>query len=146
MLQSDSPDEIRDILNSVRTIAVVGASQDPSRPSHYVMEYLKNRGYRTIPVNPGLAGQKVLGETVHASLKDIPEPVDMVDVFRRSEQVPPVVDEAIETGAKVVWMQVGIRHPEAAARARAAGLKVVMNRCTITDCVRLGARPTAGDA
>lgn len=145
-MSAQSVDDIRDILNSVRTIAVVGASHDPSRASHYVMEYLQNRGYRTIPVNPGLAGQTLLGETVRASLKDIPEPVDMVDVFRRSEQVPPVVDEAIETGAKVVWMQVGIRHAEAAARAEAAGLKVVMNRCTMTDCARLGAKPPAADA
>ena len=125
------------ILNDVSTIAVVGASSNPSRPSYYVMKYLKRKGYRVIPVNPGLAGQELDGETVYASLRDIPEPVDMVDCFRSSDAIPPIVDEAIEIGAKVVWMQLGVRHDAAAAKAEAAGIKVVMNRCPKIEFGRL---------
>ena len=130
-------DYIGDILNDVNTIAVVGASSNPARPSYYVMKYMKRKGYRCIPVNPGLAGQELLGETVYASLLDIPEPIDMVDCFRSSEAIPPIVDEAIRIKAKVIWMQLGVRHDEAAATAEAAGLKVVMNRCPKIEFGRL---------
>src|SRR5512135_3272989 len=108
--------QIRAILERVRTIALVGASSNWNRPSYFVMKYLQGKGYRVIPVNPGIAGQVLLGETVHASLRDIPEPVDMVDVFRAPDQVGPVVEDAIAIGAKVVWMQLGVRNDAAAAR------------------------------
>lgn len=126
------------ILTSVKTIAVVGWSPKPDRPSHGVAAFLKRRGYRVIPVNPGQAGQDSgLGEPVRASLAEA-GPVDMVDIFRRSEEVGPVVDEAIALGAKVVWMQLGVINAEAAARAEAAGLEVVMNRCPAIEIPRLG--------
>jgi predicted CoA-binding protein len=129
--------EIRDILSSVKTIALVGWSPKPERPSHGVAAFLKRRGYRVIPVNPGQAGQEALGETVVARLAEA-GPVDMVDIFRRSEAAGGVVDEAIAAGAKVVWMQLGVVDEAAAARARAAGLKVVMNRCPAIEIPRLG--------
>jgi len=129
---------LRDILTRVRTIAVVGASPRPGRPSHGVMAYLQRHGYRTIPVNPNASGGAIHGETVHARLADIPEPVDMVDVFRRSVFAGGVIDEAIAAGAKVVWMQLGVRDDTAAARAEARGLKVVMNRCPAIEIPRLG--------
>jgi O-acetylhomoserine (thiol)-lyase len=129
---------LRRIQAETRTIALVGASANPDRPSHYVMQFLQAQGYRVIPVNPGLAGQDLLGEPVYASLRDIPGKIDMVDVFRASAQVPPVVDDAIAIGAKVVWMQLGVSHDEAAARAREAGLLVVMNRCPKIEFGRLG--------
>jgi O-acetylhomoserine (thiol)-lyase len=125
------------ILQSVRTIALVGASSNWNRPSYFVMKYLQGKGYRVIPVNPGLAGQELLGERVYARLSDIPEPVDMVEIFRPAAEVPPIVDEAIAIGAKVVWMQLGIRHDEAAAKAEAAGLEVIMNRCPKIEFGRL---------
>src|SRR6185437_4698457 len=121
--------KIRGILSTVRTIAMVGASSNWNRPSYFVMKYLKGKSYRVIPVNPGLAGQDLQGERVYASLRDIPDPVDMVEVFRSSDQAGPIVDDAIAIGAKVVWMQLGVRNDEAGARAEAAGLEVVMNRC-----------------
>lgn len=129
--------EIRDILTSVKTIAVVGWSPKPDRPSHGVAAFLKRRGYRVIPVNPGQAGQVALGETVVANLAEA-GPVDMVDIFRRSEEAGAVVDEAISAGAKVVWMQLGVIDHAAADRARAAGLRVVMDRCPAIEIPRLG--------
>ena len=129
---------LREILTSVRTIAVVGASPRRERPSFGVMAYLQRRGYRAIPVNPNGAGATINGETVYARLADVPEPIDMVDVFRRTEMAGVIVDEAITAGAKVVWMQLGVRDDEAAGRAEAHGLKVVMNRCPAIEIPRLG--------
>jgi len=118
---------IEKILRTARTIATVGLSDDPTRPAHTVPAYLQVQGYRVIPVNPAL--ETALGETAYASLSAVPEPVDVVQIFRRSDQVGPIVDEAIAIGAKAVWMQIGIVDEAAAARARAAGLDVVMNQC-----------------
>ena len=139
-----SDDYLRDILSNVRTVAVVGASPRRGRPSHGVMAYLQRHGYRAIPVNPNAAGETIHGETCYAALAEIPEPIDMVDVFRRSEMAGAAVDEAIAIGAKVVWMQLGVRDDAAAARAEAAGLKVVMNRCPAIEIPRLGLAPCAG--
>ena len=132
-----SDDDLRDILTSVKTIAVVGWSPKPDRPSHRVAAFLKRRGYRVIPVNPGQAGQSALGETVVATLAEA-GPVDMVDIFRRSEEAGAVADEAVRLGAKVVWMQLGVVDEAAASRARAAGVQVVMNRCPAIEIPRLG--------
>jgi predicted CoA-binding protein len=129
---------LHDILTSVRTIAVVGASPRRERPSHGVMAYLQRHGYRAIPVNPNAVGATINGETVYAKLADVPEPIDMVDVFRRTEMAGGVVDEAIAVGAKAVWMQLGVRDDDAAARAEAHGVKVVMNRCPAIEIPRLG--------
>ena len=122
-------EHLRSILARVHTVAMVGASPDWNRPSYFVMKYLQGKGYRVIPVNPKAAGQEVLGETVYAALEDVPEPIDMVDIFRNSAAAGPIVDAAIGVGAKVAWMQLGVRNDDAAARAEAAGLTVVMNRC-----------------
>lgn len=124
-----SHQEILDILAGVKVIALVGASANADRASYRVMAFLQDKGFRVIPVNPGLAGQELLGERVAASLAEIGEPVDMVDIFRNSEAAGPVTDEAIAIGAKVVWMQLDVVNHEAADRALAAGLKVVMNHC-----------------
>jgi len=132
-----SDDYLREILTGATTIAVIGASPRPQRPSHGVIRYLQRHGYRTIPVNPFAAGATILGETCVAALADIGEPVDMVDVFRRSEAAGDAVDQAIAIGAKAVWMQLGVRDDAAAARAEAAGLKVVMNRCPAIEIPRL---------
>ena len=129
--------EIREILTSVQTIALVGWSPKPDRPSHRVAEFLKRKGYRVIPVNPGQAGQEALGETVVATLAEA-GPVDMVDIFRRSEEAGAVADEAVRLGAKVVWMQLDVVDEAAASRARVAGVKVVMNRCPAIEMPRLG--------
>ena len=129
---------LRRILSTVRTIALVGASANWNRPSYFVMKYLQGKGYRVIPVNPGLAGQDLLGERAYASVRDIPEKIDMVDIFRASDQVSPIVEDAIAAGARVVWMQLGVRNDAAGARAEAAGLEVVMNRCPKIEFGRLG--------
>ena len=128
---------LSDILASVKTIALVGASTNWNRPSYFVMKYLQSKGFRVIPVNPGVAGEQLLGETVYARLEDIPDPVDMVDVFRNAEAAGPVTDSAIAIHARIVWMQIGVRNDEAAARAEEAGLKVVMNRCPKIEYMRL---------
>ena len=139
--KSYSDDYLRGILESVRTIAVVGASPRHERPSHRVMAYLQRRGYRAIPVNPNAVNDKISSERVYTSLAEVREPIDMVDVFRRPEAAGGVVDEAIAIGAKVVWMQLGVRDDTAAARAEARDLKVVMNRCPAIEIPRLGLQP-----
>lgn len=133
-------DDIRRILTEVKTIAVVGWSPKPDRPSHGVAAFLKRKGFRVIAVNPGQAGQEALGEVVRASLAEIDGAVDMVDIFRRSEEAGAVVDEALAAlpGLKVVWMQLGVVDERAAARARAAGVEVVMDRCPAIEMPRLG--------
>lgn len=133
-------DDIRRLLGTVRTIAVVGWSPKPDRPSHGVAAFLKRKGFRVIPVNPGQAGQEALGEVVRASLAEIGGGVDMVDIFRRSEEAGAVVDEALAVlpGLKAVWMQLGVVDEAAAARARAAGVEVVMDRCPAIEMPRLG--------
>ena len=130
---------IRSILTGTKTIAMVGASDNPARPSYLVFKYLKERGFRVIPVNPGKAGNSFLGETFVARLSDIAEPIDMVEIFRASEFAPQAVDEALALPQlpKVIWMQLGVRHDEAAARAEAAGLTVIMNRCPKIEYGRL---------
>lgn len=125
------PQTIQKILSECRTIAVVGLSSQPEKAGYYVPAYLQSQGYRIIPVNPYLS--EALGEKAYASLLDIPEAVDLVLIFRRSEAVPPFVDQAIQIGAKAVWMQLGILHPEAAEKARQAGLLVVMNACMLVE-------------
>ncbi|MER9752828.1 CoA-binding protein [Mesorhizobium sp. M0166] len=122
---------IAGILNSVKTIAMVGASANDVRPSYFVLKYLLGKGFLVFPINPGQAGKEILGQMTYARLADVPVPVDMIDVFRASSAVPGIVDEVLRLDPlpKVIWMQLGIRHDEAAARAEAAGIKVVMNRC-----------------
>lgn len=126
------------LLGGAKTIAVVGLSSNPLRPSFGVSEYLQSHGYRIIPVNPNET--EVLGETCYRSLLDVPETVDIVDIFRRSESVPEVVDEAIQKGARCIWMQEGVVHEEAAAKAEAAGIPVVMDRCILKEHRRLTRR------
>src|SRR5260370_3876209 len=130
--------QIRAILERVKTIAMVGASSNWNRPSYFVMKYLQGKGYRVIPVNPSNAGQELLGERVYASLRDIPESVDMVDVFRPAREAPKIVEDAIAIHAPVVWMQLGIRNDAAAATAEAAGIEIIMNRCPKIEFGRLG--------
>jgi len=130
--------QLRAILQRVKTIAMVGASSNWNRPSYFVMKYLQDKDYRVIPVNPGIAGQILLGENAYASLRDIPDPVDMVDIFRPARDAPAIVEDAIAIGAKVVWMQLGIRNDAAAAMAEKAGIEVVMNRCPKIEFGRLG--------
>jgi predicted CoA-binding protein len=130
---------LKRILTGVKTIAVVGVSMNPVRPSYYVARYLGLKGYRVIPVNPGHAGETLFGETVRGRLSDVDVAVDMVDIFRRSEHVGPIVDEALEAfpELKVVWMQIGVENAEAAARAEARGVEVVQNRCPKIEYQRL---------
>lgn len=134
------PDDlIRSVLKTAKTIAMVGVSANDSRPSYFAFKYLIGRGYRMIGVNPGLAGQTLLGAPIYASLAEIPEPVDMVDIFRNSEAAGPIVDEALKLDPppKVIWMQLSVRNDEAAAKAEAKGLTVIMNRCPKIEYGRL---------
>ncbi len=137
--------EIRELLAGARTIAMVGASDRPERTSHAMMQMLQDHGYRVIPVNPTITGEHILGEYVWHDLGQIGVPIDIVDIFRRSDAVGPVVDDAIAAGAKAIWMQLGVINPQAAARAEAAGLKVVMDRCPAIEIRRLGLPPLADD-
>jgi len=132
-----SDDYIREILKSNRSFAIVGASANTVRPSYFVLKYLLEKEYKVIPVNPGLAGKDLLARKVYGALKDIPEAIDIVDIFRSSEAALEITKEAIEIGAKVVWMQLGVRNDDAAALAEAAGLQVVMNRCPKIEYARL---------
>jgi predicted CoA-binding protein len=133
--QNPSDETIRAVLATPRTVAVVGCSPNPERDSHRIAKLLQARGHRVIPVNPGQ--RTILGETCYACLRDIPEPVEMVDIFRRSEEVAPIVEEAIEVGANIVWMQLGVIDEQAATAAQAAGLTVVMDRCPAIEYRRL---------
>jgi len=133
--ENATSEEIAEILQLSKTIAVIGASLKPERPSHWISVYLKEQGYKVIPVNPGL--KEVLGDKCYKSLSEIPEPVDIVDIFREPNAVPAIVDEAIAKKAKVIWMQQGIVHNEAAAKAKAAGLKVIQNKCIYQEHQRL---------
>ncbi|ANP38349.1 MULTISPECIES: CoA-binding protein [Rhodobacterales] len=138
-MTSYSDDLLRKILKRTRTIAVVGVSMNSVRPSYYVARYLGLKGYRVIPVNPGHAGKRLFGATVRASLSEIDEPVHMVDIFRRSEAVPPIVDEALELfpDLQTIWMQIGVENAEAAAKAEARGVDVIQNRCPKIEYQRL---------
>lgn len=136
-------EEIAALLGEVRTIALVGASDRPDRPSYGVMGFLQDHGYRVLPVNPQITGEHIHGEYVWRELSQIGEPIDMVDIFRNSAAAGEAVDQAIAAGAKAVWMQLGVINEEAAARAEAAGLKVVMNRCPKIEIDRLGLPPVA---
>ncbi len=140
--------KIRRILNDVATIAMVGASPTWNRPSQYAMKYLQEKGYRVIPVNARAAGGEILGERVYATLAEVPGPIDMVQIFRNSEAAGPITDEAIavarEKGIRVIWMQLTVRNDEAAARAEAAGLEVVMDRCPKIEYGRLNAELSWG--
>ena len=130
---------IAGILNSVKTVAMVGASANEVRPSFFVLKYLLSKGFDVFPINPGHAGKEILGRMVYAKLTDVPAPIDMVDIFRASAAVPGIVDEALELDPlpKVIWMQLTVRNDEAAAKAEAAGIKVVMNRCPKIEYGRL---------
>ncbi len=139
MTTTPSDKLLRKILRESKTFACVGVSPNPVRPSHYVARYLTIKGYRVIPVNPGHVGKVIFGETVVGSLSEIADPVDVVDIFRRPEAVPAIVDEALEhlSGLKTIWMQIGVHHEEAAAKAEAAGLNVIQNRCPKIEYQRL---------
>lgn len=139
MLTSDA--EIRALLQDVRTIALVGASDRPDRPSNEVMATLQAHGYRVIPINPQIAGEHIHGEFVFGSLDQLGDPIDLVDIFRKSSDAGSAVDAAIAIGAKAVWMQLGVIDEAAAARAEAAGMKVVMDRCPAIELRRLGVEP-----
>lgn len=136
-----SDEDIRDLLTHARTIAMVGASDRPDRPSNRVMKFLQDQGYRVMPVNPQITGEHIHGEYVWRELSQIGEPVDIVDIFRRSEAAGEAVDQAIVVGAKAVWMQIGVINQDAASRAEAAGLTVVMDRCPAIEIPRLDIRP-----
>ena len=134
-------EDIAELLTSARTIAMVGASDQPRRPSYGVMRFLQEHGYRVLPVNPQITGEHLLGEFVWTELAQIGIPIDIVDIFRRPEAAGDAVDQAILAGARAVWMQLGVINEEAASRAEAAGLKVVMNRCPKIEIRRLGLTP-----
>ncbi len=136
-------EDIAALLRETRTIALVGASDNPGRASFGVMKFLQDQGYRVIPVNPRITGEHVHGEFVWRELAQIGEPIDMVDIFRNSDDAAAAVDEAIAAGAKAVWMQLGVINPAAAAKAEAAGLKVVMDHCPKIEFARLGLAPVA---
>ncbi len=137
MTYSDA--HLRNVLKSTKTVAVVGVSMNPVRPSYYVARYLDLKGYTIIPVNPGHAGKTLFGAEVKAALEDITQPVDMVDIFRRSDAVPPIVDAALAhfPDLKTIWMQIGVEHPQAAAKAEARGVTVIQNRCPKIEYQRL---------
>ena len=135
------PEDIAELLTSTRTIALIGASERPDRPSNRVMKFLLNHGYRVIPVNPKCGSETIHGQPVVASLAEIDERIDLVDTFRRPQAAGEAVDDAIAAGAKAVWMQIGVINEEAANRAEAAGLKVVMDRCPAIEIPRLGIPP-----
>jgi predicted CoA-binding protein len=139
MSETYTDDHLKTILKRTRRVAVVGVSMNPVRPSYYVARYLGLKGYTVLPVNPGHAGKRLFGQEVVASLSDIQGEVDMVDIFRRSEAVPPIVDEALEAFPKLqtIWMQIGVVHEEAAAKARARGVEVIMDRCPKIEYQRL---------
>jgi predicted CoA-binding protein len=141
-----SDQDIADLLTNARTVAVVGASDRASRPSYGVMKFLQDHGYRVFPVNPQITGEHVLGEFVWRECAQIGVPIDIVDIFRRPDAAGDAVDQAIFVGAKAVWMQIGVMDEEAAARAEAAGLKVVMDRCMKIEIARLGLPRIAADA
>lgn len=140
-----APQDIADLLTQTRTIALVGISDRPDRPSYRVMAFLQEHGYRVLPVNPQIAGEHVHGEFVWATLADIGVPIDMVDIFRRSDAAGDAVDDAIAAGARSIWMQIGVINHDAAARAEAAGLTVVMDRCPAIEIPRLGIAPISAD-
>ncbi|MCM0613674.1 CoA-binding protein [Marinobacter sediminum] len=140
-MPSNSPEQMRVILESIRTIALVGASEKTNRPSHEVMEFMQKQGYRVIPVNPRIAGKTLLGETVYADLASLPEPVDMVELFLAPERTDAIIDEAVDLHIPVLWMQIGVINENGAARAEAAGLTVVMDRCPKQEIPRLGISP-----
>ncbi len=135
--------EIKTLLEDVRTIALIGASDRPDRPSNRVMRTLQEHGYRVIPINPQITGEHLHGEFVFRDLSQIGDPIDLVDIFRNSAAAGDAVDEAIAAGAKAVWLQLGVVNEAAAARAEAAGLKVVMDRCPAIEIPRLGVAPIA---
>lgn len=139
MTTTPSDTLLRKILRESKTFACVGVSPNPVRPSHYVARYLKVKGFRVIPVNPGHIGKEMFGATVVGALSDIQEPVDVVDIFRRPEAVPAIVDEALAhlPGLRTIWMQIGVEHAEAAAKAEAAGVQVIQNRCPKIEYQRL---------
>ncbi|MEH6561931.1 MAG: CoA-binding protein [Marinobacter sp.] len=140
-MPTQDPNCIRNILTSVRTIALVGASEKTHRPSHEVMVFMQAHGYRVIPVNPRLAGQQLLGEAVYADITALPEPVDMVELFLAPERTDAVIDQAIELKVPIIWMQIGVINEEGAARAEAAGVTVVMDLCPKQEIPRQGIPP-----
>ena len=141
-MNNDKDTEIINVLKHTRIIAMVGASSKPERPSYGVMQYLIANGFEVVPVNPGQAGGKLMGQTIYASLADIPFPVDMVDVFRTSDATPEIVDEAIAINAKSIWLQLGISNDEAEKKARQAGLSYIEDACIKIDHARLKAQLT----